>query len=58
MVIHISVYRGHVVKGFRDNPPMASVVVERWYMAPGVKRIEVQERGITGTLFIPPGTLN
>ncbi|XP_078138177.1 peroxisomal succinyl-coenzyme A thioesterase-like isoform X1 [Centroberyx gerrardi] len=35
MVVLISVYRGHVVEGFREQLPMASVLTERWYMAPG-----------------------
>ncbi|XP_034019156.1 peroxisomal succinyl-coenzyme A thioesterase-like [Thalassophryne amazonica] len=55
MLIIISVYRGHVVEGFRDWNPLVSVVTERWYMAPGVQRIEVKENGLLGTLFIPPG---
>ncbi|XP_071770140.1 acyl-coenzyme A thioesterase 5-like [Centroberyx gerrardi] len=55
MVVLISVYRGHVVEGFRERLPMASVVTERWYMAPGVQRIDVREGGVRGTLFIPPG---
>ncbi|KAM4615671.1 uncharacterized protein ACJ7VT_010761 [Polymixia lowei] len=55
MVVSISVYRGHVVEHFREQPPMASVVTERWYMAPGIQRIDVNERGVRGTLFIPPG---
>ncbi|CAL8386321.1 peroxisomal succinyl-coenzyme A thioesterase isoform X1 [Gadus morhua] len=55
MTLLISVYRGHLTAGFRELPPVASVVAERWYMAPGVKRIAVEERGVTGTFFIPPG---
>ncbi|KAM3867052.1 acyl-coenzyme A thioesterase 3-like [Diretmus argenteus] len=55
MVVFISVYRGHVVEGFNEQPPMASVVTERWYMAPGVQRIDIEERGVRGTLFLPPG---
>jgi hypothetical protein len=57
MTLLISVYRGHLTAGFRELPPVASVVAERWYMAPGVKRIAVEERGVTGTFFIPPGIL-
>uniref|UniRef100_A0A665UFQ6 Acyl-CoA thioesterase 15 n=1 Tax=Echeneis naucrates TaxID=173247 RepID=A0A665UFQ6_ECHNA len=53
LLVNISVYSGH--EGFRDQEPLASVVTERWYMAPGVKRVEVKEQGIRGTLFIPPG---
>ncbi|CAL8318520.1 unnamed protein product [Lota lota] len=55
MTVLISVYRGHLTEAFRELPPVASVVAERWYMAPGVKRIEVKERGVVGTFFIPPG---
>ncbi|KAM9845600.1 peroxisomal succinyl-coenzyme A thioesterase-like isoform 2-T2 [Aulostomus maculatus] len=55
MLVNISVYGGHVTEGFRELRPLASVLTERWYMAPGVKRTSVEERGIRGTLFIPPG---
>ncbi|XP_041636845.1 peroxisomal succinyl-coenzyme A thioesterase-like [Cheilinus undulatus] len=55
MLVHILVYSGHIKKGFRKQPPLASVLTERWYMAPGVQRIEIKERGVRGTLFIPSG---
>lgn len=56
MVVHISVYRGHMSQGFREQVALASVVTERWYMAPGVRRVDITEGGVTGTLFLPPGT--
>uniref|UniRef100_A0A671X5V1 Acyl-CoA thioesterase 18 n=1 Tax=Sparus aurata TaxID=8175 RepID=A0A671X5V1_SPAAU len=55
MLHNISVYSGHVSEGFREQTPLTSVLVERWYMAPGVKRIDIMEKGVRGTLFIPPG---
>ncbi|XP_053718293.1 peroxisomal succinyl-coenzyme A thioesterase-like [Synchiropus splendidus] len=55
MLVHISVYSGHLTGGFQDQVPLASVLTERWYMAPGVKRVSVKEGNILGTLFIPPG---
>lgn len=55
MLVHISVYGGHITEGFRRQPPLASALTERWYMAPGVKRIQIKDRGVRGTLFIPPG---
>ncbi|XP_034529770.1 peroxisomal succinyl-coenzyme A thioesterase-like isoform X2 [Notolabrus celidotus] len=55
ILVHVSVYSGHITQGFREQSPLASVLTERWYMAPGVQRIEVKERGVRGTLFIPPG---
>lgn len=54
-LVHISVYGGHVTDGFTERTPLAATLVERWYMAPGVRRIEVRERGVKGTLFLPPG---
>ncbi|XP_037342875.2 peroxisomal succinyl-coenzyme A thioesterase-like isoform X2 [Pungitius pungitius] len=54
-LVHISVYDGHVEEGFTERPPLASVLSERWFMGPGVRRVEVQEKGVRGTLFIPPG---
>ncbi|XP_005382858.1 PREDICTED: bile acid-CoA:amino acid N-acyltransferase-like [Chinchilla lanigera] len=35
--------------------PMASLTVERWYVAPGVTRIPVREGRLRGALFLPPG---
>ncbi|XP_041637005.1 bile acid-CoA:amino acid N-acyltransferase-like [Cheilinus undulatus] len=55
MLVHISVYSGHINEGFRKQPPLSSVLTERWYMAPGVQRIEIKDRGVRGTLFIPSG---
>ncbi|KAM6984735.1 acyl-CoA thioesterase 18 [Aplochiton taeniatus] len=55
MVVIISAYRGHVSEGFQEQCPLASVVTERWYVAPGVQRISIMEKGVRGTLFLPPG---
>ncbi|XP_051779799.1 acyl-coenzyme A thioesterase 1-like isoform X2 [Erpetoichthys calabaricus] len=53
-MLNISVYKGHISKCF-EEPPLANAVIERWYIAPGVSRVDVKEKGIRGTLFIPPG---
>ncbi|KAG7454692.1 hypothetical protein MATL_G00262560 [Megalops atlanticus] len=55
MVVQISVYRGHISHGFRETPALACAVAERWYMAPGVRRVDIEEKGVRGTLFLPPG---
>ncbi|KAM3610143.1 uncharacterized protein V6R79_026060 [Siganus canaliculatus] len=55
MEVTISVYQGHQTEGFLDLVPLTAVVVERWYMAPGVRRIPITEEGLTATLFLPPG---
>ncbi|XP_078528029.1 acyl-coenzyme A amino acid N-acyltransferase 1-like isoform X2 [Lissotriton helveticus] len=36
--------------------PLASQMIERWYVAPGVQRIPIREGRVRGTLFLPPGT--
>lgn len=56
LLFNISLYSGHLAEGFREQTPLASVLTERWYMAPGVQRISIKEKGVRGTLFIPPGT--
>uniref|UniRef100_A0A3B5A864 BAAT/Acyl-CoA thioester hydrolase C-terminal domain-containing protein n=1 Tax=Stegastes partitus TaxID=144197 RepID=A0A3B5A864_9TELE len=53
MLVNISIHSGH--EGFRDRAPLASALIERWYMAPGVQRIDIREKGVQGTLLIPPG---
>lgn len=55
LLFNISLYSGHLAEGFREQTPLASVLTERWYMAPGVQRISIKEKGVRGTLFIPPG---
>uniref|UniRef100_A0A8C4RSS8 Bile acid-CoA:amino acid N-acyltransferase-like n=1 Tax=Erpetoichthys calabaricus TaxID=27687 RepID=A0A8C4RSS8_ERPCA len=55
-VINISVYKGHIKGDFKEETALACAVMERWYVTPGVSRIEVRENGIYGTLFLPPGT--
>ncbi|XP_058487796.1 bile acid-CoA:amino acid N-acyltransferase-like isoform X1 [Solea solea] len=54
-VVHISLCDGHVSPRERQSTELAAVTAERWYMAPGVKRIEIRQNGIVGTLFLPPG---
>ncbi|XP_045878509.1 acyl-coenzyme A amino acid N-acyltransferase 2-like [Meles meles] len=44
--------------GFQDfstEEPMASQVVQRWFSAPGVQRVQVREGRVRGALFLPPG---
>ncbi|XP_063073762.1 bile acid-CoA:amino acid N-acyltransferase-like [Engraulis encrasicolus] len=55
MVVSISVFSGHMTQGFLEKDALATVVTERWYLAPGVQRVDVRERGVKGTFFIPPG---
>ncbi|KAI4791478.1 hypothetical protein KUCAC02_033985 [Chaenocephalus aceratus] len=55
MGVTISVYQGHQTEGFLDQVLLVSVVVERWYMAPGVRRVPITESRLTATLFLPSG---
>ncbi|XP_039988269.1 acyl-coenzyme A thioesterase 1-like [Xiphias gladius] len=55
MEVTISVFQGHQTEGFLDQVPLACVMVERWYMAPGVRRIPITVDGLTATLFLPSG---
>ncbi|XP_033941543.1 peroxisomal succinyl-coenzyme A thioesterase-like [Pseudochaenichthys georgianus] len=55
MGVTILVYQGHQTEGFVDQVLLASVVVERWYMAPGVRRVPITEGRLTATLFLPSG---
>jgi len=34
---------------------VGSFLLNRWFIAPGVRRIAIRENGIVGTLFLPPG---
>ncbi|KAM6927560.1 acyl-coenzyme A thioesterase 1-like [Xenentodon cancila] len=53
--VQISLLEGHVSPSQGKSTELAAVTAERWYMVPGVRRIEVLQNGIVGTLFLPPG---
>lgn len=55
MEVKIAVYQGHQTEGFADRVPLAGVMVERWYLAPGIHRIEITEEDLSATLFRPSG---
>ncbi|XP_078492651.1 acyl-coenzyme A thioesterase 2, mitochondrial-like isoform X2 [Ciona intestinalis] len=39
----------------KQDKVIAETTVERLFMAPGVKRMDVRDNGLVATLFIPPG---
>lgn len=51
----LEVYDGHCDDVMRliEESPLANTVINRWYLAKHVKRLEVREHGIKGTFFIP-----
>lgn len=51
----ISLLEGHVTPRERENAELAVATTERWYMAPGVQRIDIRQNEVVGTLFLPPG---
>ena len=54
--IQLQVFDGHAaVFHNTEAKQMASTTFEKWYMAPGVRRIPVRDGRVRGTLFIPPG---
>uniref|UniRef100_A0A3Q2Z4G8 Acyl-coenzyme A thioesterase 4-like n=1 Tax=Hippocampus comes TaxID=109280 RepID=A0A3Q2Z4G8_HIPCM len=55
LIVDISLLEGHVTPRERENSELAVATTERWYMAPGVQRIDIRQNGVVGTLFLPPG---
>lgn len=54
--IHIKLcHPSFPIKGVVVSPPLDNLILERWYVAPGVTRIQVKEDHIRGALFLPPG---
>lgn len=54
-IVNISLLEGHTSPSEGQSTELAAATVERWYMAPGVRRIEIRQNKIVGTLFLPPG---
>ncbi|NWQ90875.1 ACOT2 thioesterase, partial [Burhinus bistriatus] len=55
MKVEMLVHQGHSQPGAIPGPVVAKVEVERWFTAPGVRRIRLKEGGVRGSLFLPPG---
>lgn len=55
LTVTVSVYDGWISSNFDKAVVLASVVLERFYMAPGATRLEFKEGRVVGTLFFPPG---
>ncbi|XP_068172057.1 peroxisomal succinyl-coenzyme A thioesterase-like isoform X2 [Antennarius striatus] len=51
----VSLLEGHVSPIEGQITELAVTTIERWYMAPGVRRIEIRQHGLVATLFLPPG---
>ncbi|PKK31450.1 acyl-coenzyme A thioesterase 1 [Columba livia] len=49
------VHQGHGLPRAVPGPVVAKAKVERWFTAPGVRRIRLKEGGVRGSLFLPPG---
>ena len=59
-IYHLSVFdeEKHSLEECRNTKKhkiLTSLVINRWFMSPGVRRISVRENGIVATLFLPPG---
>ncbi|XP_054054695.1 peroxisomal succinyl-coenzyme A thioesterase-like isoform X1 [Rissa tridactyla] len=55
MKVEMLVHEGHSQPGAIPGPVVAKAEVERWFTAPGVRRIRLKEGGVRGSLFLPPG---
>lgn len=54
-VVLMSLLEDHVSPSEGPNTELAAVTTERWYLAPGARRVEIRQNGVVGTLFLPPG---
>ncbi|KAG8456829.1 hypothetical protein GDO86_002567 [Hymenochirus boettgeri] len=53
--VHLELYTSIIITPDDDNKPAATTILERWYVAPGVKKIQVRDGRVRGSLFLPPG---
>ncbi|XP_068127979.1 acyl-coenzyme A amino acid N-acyltransferase 2-like isoform X2 [Hyperolius riggenbachi] len=53
--IHLEVYCHLEMNVIPECSPEASACLRRWYVAPGVQRVQVREGRVRGALFLPPG---
>ncbi|KAI6068267.1 Acyl-coenzyme A thioesterase 5 [Aix galericulata] len=55
MRVEVLVHQGHSGPGAIHGPVMAKAEVQRWFTAPGVRRIRLKEGSVRGSLFLPSG---
>ncbi|EMP39575.1 Dynein light chain 1, axonemal [Chelonia mydas] len=55
MKVEVSVHQGHSQPGSIPGQVLAKTNVERWFTAPGVRRIRLKEGSVRGSLFLPSG---
>lgn len=56
--VTLNLYDTVGLQDFSTEEPIASQVVQRWFSAPGVQRVQVREGRVRGALFLPPGKTN
>ncbi|XP_068107463.1 bile acid-CoA:amino acid N-acyltransferase-like isoform X2 [Hyperolius riggenbachi] len=52
--IHLEVYCHLEMNAMPECSPEAIACLRRWYVAPGVQRVQVREGRVRGALFLPP----
>ncbi|XP_068107472.1 bile acid-CoA:amino acid N-acyltransferase-like [Hyperolius riggenbachi] len=55
LYVHLELYSHLVITPSPDDVPLVSKVIERWYVSPGVQRVQIREGRVRGALFLPPG---
>ncbi|XP_040192698.1 acyl-coenzyme A amino acid N-acyltransferase 1-like [Rana temporaria] len=53
--IHLELYGQLELDAMPECSPNATACLRRWFVAPGVQRLQVREGRLRGALFIPPG---
>ncbi|CAM2114679.1 unnamed protein product [Caretta caretta] len=53
--VRLDVFNSYHMLSSPHNQPAASQTVERWYVAPGVQRVQIRGSRVRGALFLPPG---
>ncbi|KAG8454823.1 hypothetical protein GDO86_001153 [Hymenochirus boettgeri] len=53
--VHLELYFNKVMFPSSNDVPVAVKIIERWYVAPGVQRINVRDGRVRGALFLPKG---
>lgn len=56
--VTLNLYDSVCMQDFITDEPMASQVVQRWFSAPGIQRVQIREGRVRGALFLPPGETN
>ncbi|NWV00593.1 BAAT acyltransferase, partial [Upupa epops] len=53
-LVHLEVFGGYHLAKQPKEKPLATCVAQRWFVAPGTRRLPIRDGRVRGALYLPP----